>query len=187
MHPQQLLSLFPFLTWHHLIQDVDRDVWIFREEFRNGRYAKYTLSGTIYGHPPGGSARLLAELQCGRETDRVAVYLEDVTVAKPNRHLGTWMLNRLLTLLKTAARTVPVSQVFGEFSAVDEVDPERRARRDRFFRRFGFELAELSGRRLVAAPLAELRTVPCADLVELEIETVLREWAINRISRPSTS
>jgi len=186
MHPQQLCSLFPLLTWHHLIQDADRDIWVFREEFRNGCDARYTLSGTIYGHAPGGSARLLVELQCGRETDRVAVYLEDVRVTKPNRHLGTWMMNRLLTLLKTAARTVPVSQVVGECSAVDEGDPERRARRDRFFRRFGFELAELSSRRLVAAPLAELRTVPCADVVELEIETVLREWAMDRVSRSAT-
>jgi hypothetical protein len=175
----EALALFPFLTFHHALRDADGCVWIVREEFRNGWYAKYTLSGMAASRTHAGMVRLFAEFRCGRATDPISVYLEDILVSKPNRHLGTWMMNRLISVLRAASAGLPIARISGTYSAVDEQDEERRARRDQFFARFGFTQEHSPhGIVTVTAVREAWRLVPMSDLVELDVGMALREWAL---------
>jgi len=183
MTPSEAVALFPFLTFHHLLRDADGCVWILREDFRNGSYAKYTLSGMAASRTHAGTARLFAEFRCGRAHEPVSVYLEDILVSKPNRHLGTWMMNRLISVLRAASACLPIARIYGTYSIVDEQDEARRARRDQFFARFGFtQERSPSGIVTITAVREAWRLVPISDPVELDVATTLLEWALMQSS-----
>lgn len=183
MIPSQAVALFPCPTFHHVLRDADGCLWVMREEFRNGSYAKYTVSGMTTSRTQAGAARLFAEFRCGRADDPVSVYLEDVLVSKPNRHLGTWMMNRLIGVLRAASACLPIARISGTYSAVDERDEERRARRDQFFARFGFTQERWpNGIVTITAAREAWRMAPISDPVELDVATALREWALTQSS-----
>lgn len=199
--PLKILQLFPLLRRHAVIRDPDGEVWLFQEHLENGTYSRYSLRGELLSRIGRPKAVLFAELRYNPDPEAIHVFLEDIRTFKPGVGIGTWMLNRAIDVLKRAAMVLPIGIIYGTLSPVDEQDPVNKARRDHFFTRSGFRIlarpvprahlpaerqeqpAPAACERTIEAQLHELRFCQPAyaqALEEMDVPTVIREWAIDR-------
>ena len=172
--PRLLGKLFPLYFRQYVVHDADGDIWLFKEKTDNTNYARYSLTGKTLGGILSRtySAQLFCKFICRDPAEReVAVFIEDIITSKRGRHIGSWMVNRLVNLLRQAQGVVWIERVCGEFR------PDRAEIAEKFFERFGFEIkVGQHHKRIVTANLSELKTLNLPDLLEIAVEDVVREW-----------
>lgn len=161
---------------HHVISDRLQHRWVFRERLVNGLTVSYFLDGLSLMRTGSVPARLSAQLQCRSELTELIVHLQDLHVGRPDQHVGTWMVNRFLAVLRVLDTALPVRTVSLEFSPVDERMATNRERRARFFRRFGFQLPAEDRADRADTPFAQLKPVPCEDVRALDVDDILLDW-----------
>ncbi|MBW1987664.1 MAG: hypothetical protein JRI50_10670 [Deltaproteobacteria bacterium] len=121
-----------------VLRDQDKDVWLFEEKLSNGRYPRYTLQGeTLSQDGPKHKAYLFCGFKCDMDKRVVSVLLEDIVTTKQGKHVGTWMVNRLIALLREVGRAIEFDKVYGDFRPSDEHLALV------FFLRFNFRLGRL--------------------------------------------
>jgi len=172
----QLVLVRSLFQQHHVISDRLQHRWVFKERLVNGLTVSYFLDGLTLTQMVSVLARLSAQLQCQSEPAELIVHLQDIHVGCPDRHVGAWMMNRFLAVLRVLDAALPVRTVSLEFSPVDERMATNRERRARFFRRFGFQLPAEDRVDRVATPFAQLSPAPCEDVQSLEIDAMLLDW-----------
>jgi len=172
--PRLLGKLFPLYHRQYLVHDAAGDIWFFKEKTDNTNYARYSLTGKTLGAilARSYSAHLYCQFLCRDAAQReVAVFIEDIVTSKRGRHIGSWMVNRLLNLLRQAQGVVWIDRIYGDFR------PDRAEIAEKFFERFGFELkVGQNHKRLVTASLSDVKTIDLPDLVDIAVEDVVREW-----------
>jgi len=172
--PRLLGKLFPLYRRQYILHDADGDIWFFKEKTDNATYARYSLAGKTLGgiFSRTYSAQLFCKFLCRDAAQQeVTVFIEDIVSSKRGRHIGSWMVNRLLGLLRQAEGVVAIDRVYGDFR------PDRADIAEKFFERFGFAVnVGRNSKQVVAALLADLQTVVVPDLVEIALEDVVKEW-----------
>jgi GNAT superfamily N-acetyltransferase len=166
-------AFFPLYRHHCVLHDRDGDVWLFQERLDNGSYPRYTLRGKTLSSGPRYTAYLFGNFKCDYQSNRISVFIEDVITSKQGKHLGTWMLNRLIEFLRTAGKTVQFEEVYGDFK------PRNEQQALAFFSRFGFVKRLLpTGREKITCGIGELHLVPIGDLKEIDFQEIVREWHV---------
>lgn len=181
----KLTYFFPLFQRKYYLCDRDREVWIFEERLDNGTYPRYTLSGHTISSSLAVSkhkANLFAKFTCISKTENlVDVFIEDVATTKRGVHIGTWMMNRFIEFLRICSHVIKIYRVWGDFCPEsEEIIPVL----ERFFSRHGFNFSirqythgdKVIERRIIAAGISELHLVPAEDIVEIDIEKLLREY-----------
>jgi len=181
----KLTHFFPLFQKKHYLCDRDREVWIFEERLDDGTYPRYTLSGhTILSSPAVSKhkANLFAKFTCISKTENlVDVFIEDIVTTKRSVHIGTWMMNRFIEFLRICNHAIKIYRVWGDFCPESE---EMTPVLERFFSRHGFNFSirqythgdRVIERRTIIAGIHELHLVPVEDIVEIDIEKLLREY-----------
>lgn len=189
--PLKILHVFPLLRRHAVLRDAEGDVWLFQENLENGNYSRYSLRGELLTRASRPKAVVYAALHYQPDPEAIHVFLEDVRTFKPGVGIGTWMVNRVIDVIKRASMVLPIGVVFGMFSPIDEQDPVNKARRDHVFERAGFRRVPVITARGIAeyrieASPHELRMVHSSHaqaIEELEVANIVREWATERCLR----
>ena len=164
-------AFFPLYRHYCVLHDRDGDVWLFQERLDNGSYPRYTIRGKTLSSGARYSAYLYCKFNCNYQNNRVSVFIEDVITGKQDRHLGTWMLNRLIEFLRQAGKTMQFEEIFGDFK------PRNEQQALAFFSRFGFVKCLLpTGREKITCGIEELHLVPISDLKEIDFLEIVREW-----------
>ena len=109
------------------------------------------------------------------------VFIEDIVTTKRGAHIGTWMMNRFIEFLRICSHAVKIHRVWGDFCPESE---EMTPVLERFFSRYGFNFSirrythgdRVIERRTIIAGIHELHLVPVRDIVEIDIEKLLREY-----------
>jgi|GEM_PF-1598241 len=181
----KLTYFFPLFQKKYFFCDRDKEVWIFEERLNNGPYPRYTLSGYTISPDPAMSkhkANLFVKFTCISKTENlVDVFIEDIITNKKGVHIGTWMLNRFIEFLRICNQVIKIDKIWGHFCPESE---EKTPILERFFNRHGFNFSikqytcegRVIERRIITANVSELHLVPVEDIVEINVEKVLREY-----------
>ncbi|WP_447973897.1 hypothetical protein [Nitrospira sp. Kam-Ns4a] len=173
---QNIVLLRSLFHQHHVLSDRAQHLWIFRERFVNGRTLSYFLDGRSRARIGLVSARLTAQIYYRSDPDGLEAYLQDITVGRPDHHVGTWMVNRWLVVLQTLHAAIPVCTVALEWNPVDARTADNQARRARFFQRFGFVLPESGQGFRASTPFEHLQLVHRETITLWSVEELLWEW-----------
>lgn len=169
--PSFLTRLFPLYDRQYILHDQEGNIWYFEERLSNGMYAKYTLSGKTIGKGFSGSANLFAKFICTE--NEVSVFIEDVITTKKDMQVGTWLINRLIELLRLSERAVKVRRVYGHLKRDEDL-----AHREAFFSKFGFNVKKDPHERLIiTAELEDLHMLPLREAKEVPLLQVITEWS----------
>ncbi|MBW1987540.1 MAG: hypothetical protein JRI50_10030 [Deltaproteobacteria bacterium] len=161
----------PLYKYCYVLHDQDGDVWMFQERLDNGLYPRYTLAGKTLSRGLRHTASLCGSFKCDFHNNRISVFIEDIITTKQDKHLGTWMLNRLIDFLRQAGKTIQFEEVFGDFK------PRDKEQAQAFFSRFGFSRRLLpSGRERIFCPVEELHLMATKNLKELDFQEIVQEW-----------
>lgn len=172
--PRILIELFPSYQKDYVIQDSEGDFWFFKERLSNGLFAEYSLSGKTLGgfYDRSYRAYLYSKFLClAGNQEEVSVLIENIVSNKKRKHVGSWMINRLLLFLNSAQRLIKINKVYGHFL------PDNSKEVEIFYRRFGFNInLGQNNRKILIALIEELKTVSIGDIKEFSIEDVVKEW-----------
>jgi len=179
-----ILSFFGLIRQKHYLCDRDGEVWTFEERLDNGTYPRYTLSGHTISSTAASKhkANLFVKFMCMSKTENlVDVFIEDVVTTKRGVHIGTWMMNRFIEFLRICSHAIKIHRVWGDFCPESE---EMTTVLERFFSRHGFSFSirqyahgdRVIERRTIMAGIHELHLVPVEDIVEIDIEKLLKEY-----------
>ncbi len=167
--PSNLVRIFPLYEKPFVIHDAEGDIWFFKENLQNTIYPRYTLSGKTLGKGRFYFSNLYCMFLCSES--EIVVFIEDVFTTKRKRHIGSWVVNRLIYLLRTLPSVVKVIKIYGYCL------PDREEEEASFFRRFGFEVKpSQTGRKIVTVMLEDLHVAVIDDVREIGIEDVVKEW-----------